>query len=74
MTVDPQMKAVASLKNLELAWLRLQTSTERGYREYFRSIYRAFGIAADSHLRTLRDSLMGDYYEPTVATKAYFIK
>jgi hypothetical protein len=73
-TVDPQLKSVASRKNLDLAWLRLQTSTERAYREYFRSIYRAFGIAAGSHLEVIRDALLGGYYEPAVATKAYFPK
>lgn len=74
MTVDQQMRLVASHKNLQLAWLRLQTSTERTYREYFRPLYRAFGIAADAHLADLRDALLAGYYEPTVATKAYFPK
>jgi hypothetical protein len=74
MVVDPQLRLVASRQNLELAWLRLRTSTDRTYREYFRPLYRAFDIAADAHLAELRDALLAGYFEPGSATKVYFPK
>lgn len=69
-----QVRAVASVANLELAWLRVRTSTERTYREYCRPLHRAFGLAADSRLEHLRAALLSDSYEPTSATKAYLLK
>lgn len=74
MAIDPQIRRVASRSNLDLAWLRVQTSTERMYREYFRPMYRAFAIGADRHLATLHDGLLGGYYEPSPAAKAFFPK
>lgn len=74
MAVDPQLRRVASQANLDLAWLRVQTSTERTYREYFRPLYRAFAIGADGHLEALRNAILGGYYEPSAATKAFFPK
>jgi hypothetical protein len=74
MSVDPLLRRVATLANLELAWLRVQTTTERIYREYFRPIYRAFGIGATAHLEVLRDSLIQGYYEPKPAIKVFFPK
>jgi hypothetical protein len=74
MSIDPQIRRVAARGNLDLAWLRLRTSTEPAYREYFRPLYRAFGVAADEHLDVLHDALIGGYYEPSPATKVYFPK
>ena len=74
MTVDPQLRSLATRANLELAWLRVQTSTERMYREYFRTLYRAFGIAADEHLADLRDALLAGHYAASSSTKVYFPK
>jgi hypothetical protein len=74
MAVDPQLRRVASTANLALAWQRIQTSTERMYREYSRAMYRAFAIAADGHLSALRAAILGGYYEPSPAMKAFLPK
>jgi hypothetical protein len=71
---DPQLRRVASISNLELAWLRLRTSSERKYRDYFRPLYRAFGLASDTHLETLSKALLGGYYEPSTTTKIFVPK
>ncbi len=74
MAANYQLRRIAAPANLELAWLRVRTSTERTYREYFRSIYRAFGLAAEARLASIRRGILSGSYEPSRPTKVYFPK
>src|SRR4051812_23606254 len=74
MKQDPQIRKIAKISNLELAWQRVGRSTERTYREYFRSLYRAYDLAVDERFNDVRNALLTGSYEPSSATKVYLLK
>jgi retron-type reverse transcriptase len=74
MPVGSQVQRIASAANLQLAWDRVARSTERTYREYFRPFYRAFALASKSRLNDIRNALLSDSYDPSSATRVYFLK
>lgn len=65
---------VFSLKNLNLAWRRINTGTGHLYKRFFRPIYLAYEIAADENLKDLSERLKGGSYEPHKPIRFYLPK
>lgn len=62
-----------SLKNLNLAWRRINTGTGHLYKRFFRPLYMAYEIAVDENLKDLRERLKGNY-EPNEPIRFYLPK
>lgn len=63
-----------SLKNLNLAWRRINTGTGHLYKRFFRPVYLAYEIAVDENLKDLRERLKGGSYEPHEPIRFYLPK
>ena len=62
-----------SLKNLNLAWRRINTGTGHLYKRFFRPIYLAYEVAADENLKDLCERLKASY-EPHEPIRFYLPK
>jgi hypothetical protein len=65
---------VFSLKNLHLAWRRINTGTGPLCKKFFRRIYLAYEIAIDENLTDLYERLKGGSYEPREPIRFYIPK
>lgn len=63
-----------SFENLSLAWKRLQTTTDRKYKDYFRSLYRAYSLSEEKNLRALSEKLKKQQFTPQHSVKIYLPK
>lgn len=68
------LAAVAAPENLTRAWHWLLTNPEASYKNYFRRIYRAYGIAEESNLEALSKRLKNRTYRPVHSTKLFLPK
>jgi len=68
------LKEAFHLDNLRRAWRWLNTNPDALYKNYFRHIYRAYAISAESNLDELHKRLVKGTFQPTHATKLYFPK
>jgi hypothetical protein len=65
---------IATSENLDRAWQWVRSSTERGYKAYFRESYAAFAIADREALVDLRQRLSNGSFEPSHSTKLFIPK
>ena len=54
--------------------MRLQTSSDKSYKGYFRGLYKAYGLTLERNLQQLRADLIANRYKPEHSTKLYFPK
>ncbi len=71
---DKYYKKMSSIKNLELAWMRLKTGQNLQYKNYYRSIFLAYDIAREHNLRNLSERLLGGSFKPSSVLKFYIPK
>lgn len=69
-----RLSSVWSRDNLTLAWRRVTTGTNLGYKRYFRPIYYAYEIALTANLRDLHARLHGGSFRPQQPTRVYMPK
>jgi hypothetical protein len=62
------------MKNLELAWRRINTGTNPLYKRFFRPIYLVYEIAIKDNLEDLYERLKGGSYTPHEPTRFYLPK
>ena len=68
------MRRLASKKDLELAWKRVQTAQNVGYKRFYRRVFDALDIGLHYPLATLRTSLLVQAYEPHPAQRVLAAK
>jgi len=62
------------MKNLNLAWRRINTGRNLQYKRFFRESYLVYESGADSHIRELHDALAAKAWKPNHATRLYIPK
>lgn len=65
---------LASKKNLELAWRRITTGGNYGYKRFYRPIYYAYEVALDANLADLKQRLVGGAFKPHHPERIYVPK
>lgn len=68
------LASVAAPENLTRAWHWLLANPEASYKNYFRRIYRAYGIAEARNLKALSSRLKKGSYQPTHSNKIFLPK
>ena len=68
------MRALASIANLELAWRRINTGKNQQYKKYFRNLYYSYELALPDHIRNLREALLSGTWKPTPPARVYLPK
>jgi hypothetical protein len=69
-----KLKALASTKNLSLAWRRITTGTNEQYKRHYRTVYLAYEVCADQHLKELRERILGGTFVATPPERIYLPK
>src|SRR5262245_51703371 len=69
-----KIAALASKRNLELAWRRIATGGNHQYKRFYRNLYYAYEVALTSNLRDLRQRLLGGAFSPTHPDRVYIPK
>lgn len=59
------IRELATLPNLELAWRRITTGGNTQYKRFFRNLYYTYEVALDENLRDLRARLRGGSFLPS---------
>lgn len=62
------------MKNLNLAWRRINTGRNLQYKRFFRESYLVYESGAGSHIRELHDALAAKAWKPNHATRLYIPK
>lgn len=68
------MKFLSSKKNLVLAWQRIRTAQNIGYKRFYRPIFDGIDVALDTHLDNLRRGLRVQTYQPQLAQRVLAAK
>lgn len=63
-----------SMKNLELAWMRIITGQNIFYKNYYRNLFSIYELAKESNLHSLHQRLEGGSYIPSESIKFYISK
>lgn len=63
-----------SIRNLELAWMRIKTGQNIFYKNYYRSLFSVYELAKEQNLHTLHQRLKGGSYKPSESIKFYIPK
>ena len=71
---DLQYRKLVSVENLTLAWRRVTTASNYGYKRFFRPLFYTYELAADANLRDLHNRLIGGSYEPSSPARVYMPK
>lgn len=69
-----KIKALASAKNVELAWRRITTGTNHQYKRFFRDLYYAYEISIPANLKDLRQRILNGAWEPNTPDRFYMPK
>jgi hypothetical protein len=69
-----QFKRLVSVENLTLAWRRVSTASNYGYKRFFRPLFYTYELAADANLLDLHNRLVGGSYEPSSPSRVYLPK
>lgn len=72
MTSD--LKKAFEKENLYRCWTWINTSTDNNYKNYFRSLYKAYSLALDENIDKLHRDLKNHRYKPEHSTKLYIPK
>ena len=68
------LRNLASSPSLRLAWRRVASGLNTGYKSPYRPLLEAYELAADEALADLRMRLLGHAYEPTPPLRMYYPK
>lgn len=68
------LETAFSLQNLRRAYRWLLSNPDARYKNLFRDSYSAYALASDSNLKSLRQDLLNERYEPSHASKLYLPK
>lgn len=60
--------------NLLLAWKWINSNTESLYKNYFRTLYKAFALSFEDNIKNLRSELSKGIYEPEFSIKVMLPK
>ncbi len=60
--------------NLERAWRWIRSNPDAQYKSYFSETYKAYALADEAYLKSLRQRLVAGTYRPGHATKLYYPK
>jgi hypothetical protein len=71
---ESQFKRLVSIENLALAWRRVTTAANFGYKRYFRQLFYTYELASDANLGGLHDRLLGSSYAPAAPARIYVPK
>lgn len=71
MVLPSDLKKAYSISNLRNAWKRLLSSPDAEYKNYFRSLYKAYGLSSDENLYNLHYRLKNGLYAASRAIKIY---
>ena len=69
-----RIRQLATKPNLRLAWDRITTGGNLQYKELYRPLYVAYGIALDKNLKDLRERLIGSAFEARRPERIYLPK
>lgn len=62
------------IKNLSLAWKRLQTAINLPYKNFYRHLFLAYELNLDKNIKILHEKLKGNSYQPSDIMRFYIPK
>lgn len=65
---------MCSYENLELAWIRVKTSQNIGYKNYYRNLILAYELSVKENLQRLSERLNGGSFKPKEVLRFYLPK
>lgn len=68
------LKTLASISNLHLAWRRLNTGGNIQYKKYFRPLYYIYELGIEKNLEDLRKRIIGGSYQPLEPVRLFLPK
>ena len=72
MTVD--LNSAFDKETLRRCWIWLNTNSDNNYKNYFRSLYKAYALSLEDNLDKLHSDLKNSRYKPEHSTKLYIPK
>ncbi len=67
-------ESIISIRNLKLAWRRINTARNLQYKRFFREAYLVYESSLNENIRELHKSLSAKVWEPSHATRIYIPK
>src|SRR5450759_241005 len=67
-------KGMASFENLSLAWTRIRSGQNLQYKQHYRDLFLAYGLAEERNLELLSKRLLGGSYTPSPPLRFYVPK
>ncbi|MDP2984450.1 MAG: RNA-directed DNA polymerase [Candidatus Latescibacter sp.] len=67
-------ESLVSIKNLKLAWRRINTGRNLQYKRFFRELYLVYESAADENLSDLHKKLIAKVWKPNHSVRIYLPK
>jgi len=67
-------KSLVSIKNLRLAWRRINTASNLQHKRFFREAYLVYEASLDQNLKALHQSLLNKAWRATHVTRIYLPK
>ncbi|HEC92801.1 MAG TPA: hypothetical protein ENI51_07420, partial [Candidatus Atribacteria bacterium] len=71
---DKLYEKMSSVRNLELAWMRLKTGQNIQYKKYYRNLFLAYELTEKENIKRLSERLLGGSYKPSSILRFYLPK